>query len=201
MDIFWKTLLWRQFGASIETLEKTIISCPDEVWGDLVKKPEFWSKTYHLEIQNGEPHLKQSRHQEFWYIAYHTLFFLDLYLSESGEGFIPPAPFGLSELDPEGALPERVYTKDESIAYLKHCYEKCRVRIESMTEEKAHHILNHVWKGLSGAEALLYTLRHVQHHAAQLCLVLRQEADLSQRWVGSARISLDGEQAFSTRRS
>jgi len=184
MDNFWKTTLWQQFGASIDMLENAILACPDNNWGDLEKKPEFWRKSWLLEFREGEPRLREARCQEFWYMAYHTLFFLDLYLSETGEGFMPPAPFSLSELDPEGALPERVYRKEELIIYLKHCYGKCRARIESMTDEKARQVLDHVWRGLPAAESLIYTLRHVQHHAAQLCLLLRQEGDLPSRWVG-----------------
>ena len=56
----------------------------------------------------------------FWYIVYHTLFWLDLYLSGAVEGFAPPAPFTLDELDPAGLLPERPYTRDELQAYLEH---------------------------------------------------------------------------------
>ena len=32
---------------------------------------------------------------EFWYVVYHALFWLDLYLSGAVEGFAPPAPFTL----------------------------------------------------------------------------------------------------------
>jgi hypothetical protein len=53
----------------------------------------------------------------------HTLFFLDLSLSGSVEGFAPPAPYTLSELDPAAVLPERVYTKAELEAYTEHCRE------------------------------------------------------------------------------
>jgi hypothetical protein len=34
---------------------------------------------------------------------------------------------------------------------------------------------------------LLYNLRHVQHHAAQLNLILRQTVDAAPRWVGRTR--------------
>jgi hypothetical protein len=68
---------------------------------------------------------------------YHTLFFLGLYLSDSVEAFTPPAPFTLSELDPEGPPPERAYTKGELQAYLDHGRAKCRATIESLTDEKS----------------------------------------------------------------
>jgi len=57
----------------------------------------------------------------FWYLAFHVLFFLDLYLSEEGESrFHPPPPFGLTELEAEVVPPERVYRKDELLGYLEH---------------------------------------------------------------------------------
>jgi uncharacterized damage-inducible protein DinB len=36
-------------------------------------------------------------------------------------------------------------------------------------------------------EGLLYNMRHVQHHTAQLNLLLRQEIDDAPLWVGKAR--------------
>ncbi len=62
-------------------------------------------------------------------------FFLDYYLSESEEGFAPPAPFTLSESDPSGVMPERTYDKDELRTYLEHGRKKCRARIESLTDD------------------------------------------------------------------
>src|SRR5687767_10159520 len=120
MDITWKTLLWRQFGAAITMLENALQACPDELWRERLYQeraiqPEF---------------------AEFWYVIYHTLFWLDFYLSDSAEGFAPPAPFTLSEMD-AGLLPERVYTKDELQAYLEYGRNKCRVRIHTLTDEMA----------------------------------------------------------------
>ncbi len=39
----------------------------------------------------------------------------------SAEGFRPPAPFGLEELDPAGVLPPRAYTRAELRGYAGHC--------------------------------------------------------------------------------
>ena len=58
MDDLTKNILWSQFGAAIDTLENAIKDCPVEVWED----------------QTGETF----RH--YWYIAYHTIFWLDYYL-------------------------------------------------------------------------------------------------------------------------
>lgn len=163
MDTLWKTTLWQQLGAAIDMLENAMAACPDELWSDRSQRPELW------------------------YVVYHTLFFLDLYLSGSVEGFAPPEPFTLDELDPAGVLPERPYTKEELHAYLVHGREKCRATIEDLTDEKARRICKFDWIELSGAEILLYNLRHVQHHAAQLNLILRQTIDSAPRWVARAR--------------
>lgn len=45
----------------------------------------------------------------------------------------------------------------------------------------------------SVAELLLYNLRHVQHGAAQLNLILRQETDSAPRWVARGKSELGGE--------
>jgi hypothetical protein len=169
MESPWKDILWPQFGAAIDMLENAVVACPEELWGD------------------------RSRQPEFWYLTYHTLFWLDLYLSGSVEGFAPPAPFTLDELDPAGLLPDRVYTKDELLDYLRHGRRKCRQAIDALTEEKARERCVFRWGEVSFAELLLYNLRHVQHHAAQLNLILRQQTDSAPGWVAQAKQALDRE--------
>lgn len=163
MDAYLREIIWQQFGAAIEMLENAVLACPDEVWND------------------------RSRQPEFWYVVYHTLFFLELYLSGTLEGFAPPAPFTLDEIDPAGILPERVYTKDEMLGYLAHGRRKCRAAIEALTDEKARERCVFGWLEMSYAELLLNNMRHVQHHAAQLNLILRQTTDSAPRWVASVK--------------
>ena len=169
MDTTWKTIIWQQFGAAIDMLENAIIACPDKVWGDRVG------------------------FSEFWYLTYHTLFFLDFYLSDSAEGFAPPSPFGLEELDPAGVLPPRVYTKDDLLTYLAYGRKKCRKAIVDLTEESAQTLCGSLRPGFTVMELQLYCMRHVQHHAAQLNLILRQTTDSAPRWVSKAKITLDDE--------
>ena len=104
MDTFLRETLWRQFDAATNMLENAIIVCPDELWSE-----SLWGN------HSQRPDLSQ-----FWYVTYHTLFWLDLYLSGAVEGFAPPAPFTLDELDPAGLLPPQTYTKDELRAYFDH---------------------------------------------------------------------------------
>ncbi len=137
-----KDALWRQFGAAIEMLENAITACPASVWGERVD----W--------------------HEFWYLASHTLFWLDYYVTDAPENFAPPAPFGLEELDPAGVLPPRVYTKAELLTYLEYGRERCHAKLAALTAEQFHRQAQ--TRDLSEFELLLYGLRHVQHHAAQL---------------------------------
>ena len=168
MDTTWKTGIWQQFGAAIDMLENAVVACPEELWGD------------------------RSRNPEFWYLVYHTLFWLDLYLSGSLEGFQPPAPYNLDELDPAGLFPERVYTREEMLRYLEHGRRKCRETIAALTEERARERAGFERLGLTIGELLLYNMRHVQHHAAQLNLLLRQSTDSAPRWVGKTAVELGG---------
>ena len=170
MEPAWKSILWGQFGAAIDMLENAMNACPEALWSDRARQPEFW------------------------YLVYHTLFWLDYYLSEDPAGFAPPAPFNLDEMDPAGLLPDRVYTKAKLRAYLEHGRGKCRVVIAGMSEAQANER-----RGLGSSnqgtfeELLLYNLRHVQHHAAQLNLLLRQNANSAPRWVARAKDELPGQ--------
>lgn len=168
MDPFWKDAIWQQFGAAIDMLEDAIRACPDEHWQD-----EMWRFDAHL--------------SQFWYIAYHSLFWLDFYLSGSEAGFQPPAPFTLSEFDPAGALPPRVYAKDEILGYMQYGREKCRTTIAELTDVRAREVLRFGKREQSYAELLLYNMRHVQEHGAQLGMYLGQLAERDARWVGKAR--------------
>ena len=151
-------------------LDNAMAACPDELW-----RVRLWD----------DVELPESA--EFWYIAYHTLFWLDLYLSGAVEGFAPPAPFTLDELDPAGLLPDRVYTRDELQAYLEHDRRKCRATIDALTDERASHRCKFRWGELSFAGLLLDNMRHVQEHAAQLNLILGQKIGWSPRWVAQAK--------------
>lgn len=167
MNTFWKTTIWQQFGAAIDMFDNALHACPDQLWCK-----GLWNNP-----------TEQREFSEFWYITYHTLFWLDLYLSGAVVGFVPPAPFTLNELDPAGLLPDRPYTQDELQTYLAYCRQKCRMTIEAMTDDKALQRCNFAWGEISFAELLLYNMRHVQEHAAQLSLFLGQRGGLAAGWV------------------
>jgi len=159
----WKASVWQQFGASLKMFENAINACPEDIWGD------------------------RSGKFEYWYAVYHTLFWLDFFMSDKQEDFAPPEPFNLDEMDPAGILPDRVYTKDEMLNYLEHGRRKCRARIESLTEKSVHEHCPFDRPDITNIELMMYMMRHVQHHTAQLNLRLRQTIDSAPLWVGKVQ--------------
>ena len=163
--ITWRTIIWQQFGAAIDMLDNALHACPDELWRESVWIDPTDAPEY----------------AEFWFIVYHVLFWTDFFLSGSPEGFTPPPPFI------RGSLPEKPYTKDELQAYLNHCRQKCQATFEALTDEKADQRREFPWgEEVSFAELQLYSMRHVQEHAAQLSLLLGQKGVSAPDWVARA---------------
>ena len=170
MDQLWKSGLWQQFGAAIDFLEETMDACPEAIW-----HASLW-QTFE----------KPSEFSQFWYVAYHTLVWLDLYLTGAEEGFLPPPPFTLIEQYEDGPLPGRAYTQAELQAYLADCRKKCRTTIEALTEDTAQRRCIFSWGECSFWELLLYNMRHVHGHASQLNMLLGQHGVRTRDWVPQA---------------
>lgn len=166
-----KKSVWSQFGASIDSLEKAIVLCPENIL-----------------IEN----------KRLFYMAYHILVFLDYFATIPPANFSPKLPFTFADPGnlPENAIddlvPNSFYSKTELLDYLESSREKCRDLIAGLTEEK---IKNERFvedfesdaMDYSILEILLYNMRHVQHHAAQLNLLLRQEINDAPKWVFRAK--------------
>jgi len=166
-------MLWRQFGAAIDDFGNAVRDCPDELW-----EKQLWDDQPDQWVAAG--------FSAFWYLCYHTLFWLDLYLTGAEEGFAPPAPFDLVEMEAGEVLP-RIYTREELLGYWGLCRRRCQETIESLSIEQANRLCSFAWGEVPFAELLLYTLRHVQEHAAQLHMFLGQQAGKSAQWASRAR--------------
>lgn len=152
--------IWTQFGASLDMLENAVNMCPDEHWDTKTK---------------------------FWYTAYHCIFWADYFLSIDPSKFEPPIPFTFSEFDPTGKKPDVVYTKTELIDYLGHCRKKANQLITGLTADKLNDRWVNEYKDYSLLEILVYNIRHIQHHTAQLNLLLRQTINNAPTWVSQAK--------------
>ncbi|GAB4513081.1 MAG: hypothetical protein OHK0046_13490 [Anaerolineae bacterium] len=164
MDQALKDAVWRQFGAAMDTLEDAINLCPEHLW-----TVALW------------PDNDDARYGQFWYVAYHPVVWLDLFLGGSYEAFTPPAPFV------RGVLPEQPYPKEVVLGYLKQCRQKGYEVIQSLTNDTAYRVCVFPWMQPTFLELQLYSLRHVQEHAAELNMVLGQHGVTGQDWVAQAR--------------
>src|SRR4051812_43063906 len=93
-----KESLWTQFGASIDMLKNAITQWPEENW---------------------------ETNKRFFYMAYHTLVFLDYYLEIPCKAFNSPLPFTLTAPADipadaiDDVIPNRIYSKTELLSYLQ----------------------------------------------------------------------------------
>jgi len=170
MHNHWHTAIARQFAAAIQMMRSAIEACPDDLWDDR---------------SGGSP---------FWHLAYHALYFTDLYLSDDEKAFRARdyhedkahfLPGDYKEYAGIVTTPEKAYTRDQLLEYADHCLRKCEETFQKLTEERALERCGFWWYELNVAEFLLNNLRHAQHHAAQLILLLRRHADIGIDWLGT----------------
>jgi uncharacterized damage-inducible protein DinB len=142
-------ILTGQFEASLAMLNACIQACPAEHWEG--------------KIANGT----------FRWVAYHTLFFLDLYLTPSEE------QFHLRDLHQRGGderepVASPGLTKEDTLSYLQLCRQKV---IESLSAESAKSLAGpsgFSWYQCTRGELHIINIRHVQHHTGQLSAYLRR---------------------------
>src|SRR3954462_4744853 len=131
MTIIDNEMLSRQFGAAIDVLGAALRDCPDELW-----EKKLWEDQPDQWVAAG--------FSAFWYLGYHALFWLDLYLTGAEEGFVPPAPFVLVEMEPGEALP-RTYSREELLQYSDLCRRRCQETISELTDEDAARLCRFSW--------------------------------------------------------
>jgi uncharacterized damage-inducible protein DinB len=164
MSEFLKQILQGQYEAALCMFRDCVAACGEEHWEG--------------KIANGT----------FRQISYHTLFFVDLYLSQSSEAF------ELRELHQRGG-DERGPTlcagldKEETLAYVKICRQKVKDALAAETEQSLL-APSQFRKTMSRAEFHIYNIRHIQHHGGAMAAYLRRvdqnlkEKGHELRWVG-----------------
>jgi hypothetical protein len=177
MREFFTDCLWKNFGATIDMLKSAIVLCPVELWRN---------------------------DKKFYYLTYHTVIFLDYYLSSPVSEFQPALPYTIMDtaiLPPEAiddVIPNQFYSKDEFLIYLSAIREKCKKLITESSEEKLssrwiedaeigmHGLCPTLVVDYSILEILFYNFRHIQHHTGQLNMILRQKANVAAQWISHA---------------
>ncbi len=165
-------VLKSQYHAALAMLGQSIELCPDELW----ESDEYTN--------------------QFWQLAYHTLYFADLYAQANEAAFRPFADH-IEEVqysdciagpnDPESKLPllPPPYSKMQILTYWRQCDEAMDARVDALdlwSAESGFH-----WYKLSKLEHQFINIRHIQHGAAQLADRLRSKLDLGVKWVGARK--------------
>lgn len=177
MESTFTTALWKNFGAAIDMLTEAVALCPDELW---------------------------YREKRFFYLTYHTVIFLDYYLTIPVTGFQPTLPYTIVDSDklpPEAVddvMPNELYSRQDVLGYLSSIREKCKRLITHATEEKLmerwvgaeeinlHGLCPPIVENYTVLDILFYNFRHVQHHVAQMNTILRQKINAVPDWVSHA---------------
>lgn len=169
-SIFVQALL-PQFEAALAMFRDAVAKCPAALWEEPVARYPFWM------------------------VAYHTLCFVDCYLSPSDDrfefrttarnGLAPLHPLGRAELENE--YPSRTFTQPELLEYISICREKLRSSLAAETAETLAGPSGFPRLKFSRAELHLYNLRHLMHHTGQLHAALRRVSggEIDPRWIGT----------------
>ena len=165
----YKRSLINQFHAALSMLHDCVSKCPDENWSNKVGNFPFW------------------------HVVYHAVFYTDLYLSRNEQSFTPPSFhrenyqfFGQLPWPPhETVLADNPYDKTTLLEYIQHCCRKATDTITAETVESLDGPCGFWWYEIPRLEFHINNVRHIQHHAAQIGLYLRNSAGIEIGWVGS----------------
>ena len=152
-------------------LREAIELCPDEVWYDRTPVNAFWQ------------------------IAYHTLFFAQVYLGENPEAYRGwpghqakvQNPDGMGGAHPGSSLPviPEPYTQAQTLECWRVVDSMVDDAIDAMDLSNAESGFH--WYRIPKLEHQLVNIRHIQHGAAQLADRLRAARNIGVRWVGARR--------------
>ncbi|MGY8768453.1 MAG: DinB family protein [Pirellulales bacterium] len=167
MNDLLKDILIHQMEAALSTLHVCVQRCPSDQWQTPVA-------SYPLSQ-----------------VVFHTLFFTDYYLCENETAF-QQQPFhrenkawfaDYEQMQPR--IPTSIYDKEPVLKYLEHCRTRIADVIGNETPETLAGPSGFERRNFNRAELHAYNTRHIQHHAAQLSLRLRVNADVDIPWIGS----------------
>jgi hypothetical protein len=162
---YFKQIVTTQYEASLAMLNQCIAACPTEHWEG--------------KIANGT----------FRWVAYHALFFTDLYLSPNEHAF------SLRDVHRRGGderqpIESSGLSKDDTLIYLPLCRQKIHESLACETEASLAGPSGFSWYKITRGEMHLVNIRHIQHHAGQLSAYLRRVDEQLKdrktlRWIGS----------------
>ena len=159
-----------QLESALAMLEDCVRQCPETCWQGHVGKFPFWQ------------------------VAYHSLFLTDLYLSKDEQSYRPREFhredyqfFGNRPGPPfEEVVADDPYTKEEIFKYVDLCRAKASDSLARETPDSLQGPCGFWWYKIARVEFYMVIIRHLQHHAAQMSLFLKNGSSVDIDWVGSS---------------
>jgi hypothetical protein len=145
----YKQIVVSQFEAALAMFNQCVAACPPEHWEGKIANDSFR------------------------YVAYHTLFFADLYLSTSETTFQLRAIHQRGG-DERGDAASPGVSKEELLADVPVVRQKLIDILAAETAESLAGPSGFSWRKTSRAELHIYNLRHVQHHVGAMYAYLRR---------------------------
>ena len=172
------------FEAAIDRLELAIKDCPDQHWSSsvwVVKRSDPWMWPTSGD-GDGRTEAAIQAFSEFWLIAYHCLFFLDLYCWDETGSFATPPEFANGPedqgIDAFGAarFPNVKYSREQLLRYVDYCRKRVRDTLANLTDSQRAIKLRpgHPHAGKSFQQLLEVNLAHVREHGDQLSTFIDQ---------------------------
>jgi hypothetical protein len=164
-----RSTLKSQYHASLEMLKEALDRCPDELW------------------------LKPTTTTAFWQVAYHALFYVHMYLQPNLDSFQPWAEHqtdvqyqngfpGPPKAGSKLPLIPEPYTKTQVLAFWAVCDGMVDQAVDSfdLLDPKS----GFPWYTCTKLEHQIISIRHLQHHTAQLGDRLRAAGGSGLSWLG-----------------
>jgi hypothetical protein len=150
------SVICSQYLAALKMLEQAIDKCPASLWnraGDSAK---------------------------FWQVAYHVLFYTNLYLSPTEAHFTPwpNCRQGYHNMGPDSEEP---YQKAELLEYVTFCRQQIKQQVPALDLAAPS---GFDWLAMNKLELQIYTIRHLQQHTGELMERLGSQANIAVDWIG-----------------
>jgi len=156
-----------QMKAASATLKYCVDTCPDSEWDGA----------------HGDYPFSQ--------VVFHAIFYTDFYLGKDAVPFKDQSFHRLNAQtfadyeELEDRLPIRLYKKEFCERYLAFCREKIDTALADETADSLFGDSCISFRRMTRIELYIYSIRHLQHHAAQLGLRLQSITGREMPWVSS----------------
>ena len=159
-----------QFHAALSMMEQTVSSCPEELWN------------------------VPGQANPFWRVAFHALFYVDLYLQPSDEEaavwekaregyqFLGPTPWPPHEQP----VADKPYSREEILAYIEYLRSFVDSTVPTVDLSAPSGFF---WLPFDKLELQIYNIRHLQQHVGDLSTILLTQAEREIDWVGMGSAS------------